>query len=85
MAISIKDPEVERLVRELAAKRGWTLTQTIKTSVQREAVATNDAESDDDFFAAVRRAQDAVAAAPPRADLTDDEVLGYDAAGVPTR
>ncbi|MBN9447617.1 MAG: type II toxin-antitoxin system VapB family antitoxin, partial [Bosea sp.] len=36
MAILIKDPETDRIVRELAARTGKTITDAVKTAAERE-------------------------------------------------
>jgi antitoxin VapB len=36
MAIHIRDPETDRLARELAAKRGIGLTEAVREAVRRE-------------------------------------------------
>lgn len=36
MAILIKDPETDRIVRELAMRTGRTITDAVKTAAERE-------------------------------------------------
>jgi antitoxin VapB len=84
MALNIKDDGTDRLVRELAAETGETLTTAVTVAVRerldrlrgaaprerRAEVLTNIAER-----SAGRRVVDA---------RSPDEVLGYDADGLPT-
>jgi antitoxin VapB len=85
MALSIRNPETERLVRRLAKKTGRTLTEAIHDAVAAR-LAGEDALPPD--HARVTRALNQLAeeAAPyvvhdPR---TDDEIVGYDEHGAPS-
>jgi hypothetical protein len=67
MAINIKDPEADRMVREAAARRNQPITELIKDAVRaleaEEARARQ--ERYDRIMAATKRAQEAYAANPP--------------------
>lgn len=85
MALSLKDPETDTLARQVASLTGETLTEAVRTSLrqrlhrerlQRGRAADLEAEID----AIVRR----VAALPVLDDRSADEILGYDAKGLPT-
>lgn len=83
MALSIKDPEADRLARELAARTGETLTQAIVVALRerlaREAGRTVSVPLADDL-AAIRRRCAALPVLDPR---SDDDILGYDHRGLP--
>jgi len=84
MALSIKDPEADRLARELAARTGETLTQAIVVALRerlaRETGRTRAVQLSDELAAIRRRC-----AALPMLDAhSDDEILGYDHHGLPT-
>jgi len=85
MAISIKDPETDRLARELAATTGETLTDAIREALRerlaREAQRATRARRG--VSAEVRRIQERIARLPVLDARTDDEILGYDDYGVP--
>jgi antitoxin VapB len=84
MALSIKDPEADRLARELAARTGETLTQAVVVAL-RERLARETGRSRSvstrDELAAIRRR---CAALPVLDDRSADVILGYDGRGLPT-
>ncbi len=88
MALSIKNREVEALARELARLSGKPITEAVRDSLKREmerakviAQATQPADLAEELMAIGRK----VAAMPVINDMTDDEILGYDEYGAPTR
>ncbi len=83
MALSIKDPEADRLARELAARTGETLTEVVVVAL-RERLARETGRTRPiplrEELAAIR----ARCAALPVLDArTEDEILGYDERGLP--
>ena len=83
MAISLKDPEADRLAREVAARTGETLTGAIITAL-RERLARLKGRGRrrrlrDDLREIARRC----AALPTLDDRPDDDILGYDDRGLP--
>ena len=83
MPLSIKHPEAERLARALAGQTGETITQAVITALS-ERLKRNQGRS------AVPRLKDQLleigrrcAALPDLDTRSPDEILGYDAAGVP--
>lgn len=60
MAFYVKDPEADRLVRELSAEEGVGITEAIK----RAARTRLEAVRKDDFFARIKVIQDRVASYP---------------------
>lgn len=87
MAPYIKNPEAERLARELAARMGETITETVVKALserlRRETAGTGAAlpgrALKDEIMAISRRA----GALPRRRGKTADEIVGYDARGLP--
>lgn len=83
MALSIKDPEADRLARELAARTGETLTEAIVVAL-RERLARETGRSRGlqlgDELAAIRRRCAALPVLDPR---SEDDILGYDKNGLP--
>lgn len=83
MALSIKDPEADRLARELAARTGETLTQAIVVAL-RERLARETGRRRPiplrEELAAIRRR---CAALPVVDARSADEILGYDERGLP--
>lgn len=84
MALSIKDPEADRLARELAARTGETLTEAVVVAL-RERLARQTGRPGAvplrDELAAIRRR---CAALPVVDDRSAEEILGYDGRGLPS-
>ena len=89
MALSIKNREVETLARELARISGKPITEAVRDSLKREIerakVIASARPKDDDFVERIMAIGRKVAAMPTINDLTDDEILGYDEFGAPTK
>lgn len=81
MSLNIKAPRVHDLARELAERRGTTLTSAVEAALE-EALAREGRPAD-----RVRERLDAISrhcAGLPRLDhRTADEILGYDERGLP--
>lgn len=87
MGLSIKNTEVERMLRELAERRGVGMTEALRQVLAEEmarAAAAREGEIEA-TLAAVHRIQARFAAMPDVGDMTDDEILGYDESGIPSR
>ncbi len=86
MALSLKDPQTDRLARELAALTCESLAETIRHALEgqlermRAARAAEQSASFDALMAIAERC----AALPVLDDHSDDEILGYDENGVPS-
>lgn len=81
MALNIKDPETDRLARELSAATGESITVATRQAIQerlnrvrRQPVKSQDLS---DIIRRGRGRQNLD-------DRTDEEILGYDADGLPT-
>jgi antitoxin VapB len=83
MALSIKDPEADRLARELAARTGETLTEAVVVALRerlaRETGRTRSIPLHEELTAIRRRC----AALPVLDARCADEILGYDERGLP--
>ena len=86
MPISIKNEEAERLARQLADLTGETITGAVQTALAeryerlkraRRAKRSLATELTEIALRCARR--------PDVSSLSDDEILGYDDSGVPTR
>jgi antitoxin VapB len=82
MAVLIRDPEADRLIRELAQRTGESITQTVRQGLQRML------PNEDEIAARKRRLAELLAYFDflPRENehLTIDEIIGYDENGLPT-
>ncbi|WP_371349316.1 type II toxin-antitoxin system VapB family antitoxin [Ancylobacter sp. IITR112] len=84
MALSIKDPETERLARDLAARTGETITVATRRALEerlrrvgsnaRKAALLED-------LAAIQRRWNALPVLDTR---SPDEIIGYDENGLPS-
>lgn len=84
MALNIKDPEADRLVRELAAATGESITEAARIAFA-ERLQRVTARRDD---SGARRARiqeiiDRARRKPPLDDRSADEIIGYDEDGLP--
>lgn len=83
MALSIKHPEADRLARELAARTGESITEAVLIAL-RERLARKRGQARPtplrDELAMIRRR---CAALPVLDDRSADEIMDYDAYGLP--
>lgn len=81
MALNIKDPETDRLARELAGLTGETITVALKRAVEDRISAVRVAsEPRKDLSDIIARGR----ARRTADDRPADEILGYDSRGLPT-
>ena len=84
MGLSIKNDETERLVRELARRKGVGVTTAIRLAVSNELAQTPQVKRDPAAIdAAIRKIQAEVAKLPILDHRSDNEILGYDEYGLP--
>ncbi len=82
MALNIKDPETDRLARELASVTGETLTTAVKRALSERLRVERrrcGRASADELLAIARE----IAELPVLDDRTPDEIIGYDERGLP--
>jgi antitoxin VapB len=84
MALSIKDPETDRLARELASTTGESLTDAIKRALEERLTRERARRTTHSLAARIRRIQETVAQLPVLDARPADELLGYDDAGLPS-
>lgn len=85
MALSIRDPETDRLARELARLTGETMTQAIRTALEQRlgrerCLRVQDVERRRE---AVMEVLERVWAMPVLDARSADEIIGYDEHGLP--
>ena len=84
MAILIKDPETDRIVRELAARTGRTITDAVKTAAERELAELPPRKGRIDMKKLERTLAEIRSYPRINEHLTDDEIIGYDENGLPS-
>lgn len=84
MAILIKDPETDRIVRELAARTGRTITDAVKTAAERELAGLPPRKERIDMEKLERTLAEIRSYPRVNEHLTDDEIIGYDENGLPS-
>lgn len=84
MALSIKDPETEKLARALAARTGETITiatrRALEERLKRTGLQAKKAALIEDMEAMQRR----LSALPVLDHRRPDDIIGYDENGLPT-
>ncbi|PWJ94449.1 antitoxin VapB [Mesorhizobium loti] len=88
MALLIKNVEVERLARELAMSRGVSVTEAIRQSLENEIARENltSQQNESDLIVRLMEISEQAGQIPVRDHpMTEDEILGYDELGIPTR
>ena len=75
MALTIKDPEADRLARELAALTGETLTTAVRTALAERL-------EQEHLVRRIREITEHFASLPVFDDRTPDEIIGYDENGM---
>jgi antitoxin VapB len=83
MALNIKHPEADRLARELARRRGESLTEAVlaalREQLKREKAKRRAPGLAEELMEIGRR----FSSLPVLDDRSDDEILGYDENGIP--
>lgn len=83
MALSIKDPETDRLARALAEATGESITEAIRRALEERLVRESERVSYERMRTDVRRVQERIASLPVLDSRSADDLLGYDEHGVP--
>ena len=83
MALSLKDPEADRLAREIAERTGETLTGAIIVALRERLSRLRARRRRRPVSDELRDIGERCAALPTLDDRSDDEILGYDENGLP--
>jgi antitoxin VapB len=84
MALSLKNPELERLARRRAKRRGETLTGAVLSALregERNATAATKRITAEDILRFAKEFRKL----PELSTRSEDEILGYDEHGIPDR
>ena len=82
MALNIKDPETDRLVRALAAATGESITEAVAVAV-RERLERLEGQRGVDLVAEIDAIVGRCAVLPRLDDRSAEEIIGYDEFGAP--
>jgi antitoxin VapB len=83
MPLSIKNPEADRLARELAETTGETLTEAVLTALRERLQRVTGRRRTSGLREEIARMQERIARLPVLDKRSDDEILGYDERGLP--
>ena len=83
MALSIKDPETEQLVRELVHETGETITGSIAVAVRERLMRVRQVKRQRSLADEVRDVAAQYRVYPLTDERSVDEILGYDEHGLP--
>lgn len=84
MALNIKDPETDRLVRRLADATGESITSAVAIAVQERLERVQGVSRRDRLVEDLNAISRRCAALPDLDDRSPEEILGYDEHGLPT-
>jgi antitoxin VapB len=82
VALNIKDPVADRLVRELAAATGESITTTVTTAVRERLERVRGAAPSAEREAELTRIALEAASRPDRDPRTPEDILGYGSDGL---
>lgn len=83
MALSLKDPEADRLAREVAARTGETLTAAVIVALRERLKRLKGTRRRRTLRDELREIARRCAALPTLDDRPADEIVGYDEQGLP--
>jgi antitoxin VapB len=84
MALSIKDPETERLAKALAQKTGESITLATRRALEDRLRRVGNSKHRETLLEELAASRKRFAALPVLDPRTPDEILGYDDNGLPT-
>ena len=84
MALNIKDPKTEQMVRELAALTGESMTAAVRSAAEERLQRLRRRQPRSSVADEIMEIGRRCAALPELDPRSADEILGYDEAGLPT-
>ncbi|MDR3488032.1 MAG: type II toxin-antitoxin system VapB family antitoxin [Bradyrhizobium sp.] len=84
MALSIKDPETERLARTLAGRTGESITLATKRALEERLRRVGSAAQKAALLEDLEAIQQRWNALPVLDSRSPDEIIGYDENGIPS-
>ena len=80
MALNIKDPEADRLARQVAEMTGETITGAVVTALKEKLAREQRRQADTEVLVDdVLRVASSLASLPMRDHRSDEAILGFDA------
>jgi antitoxin VapB len=83
MALSIKDPETEKLARALAARTGETITIATRRALEDRLKRMGSHAGKDALLEDMAAMQRRLSALPVLDHRSPDDIIGYDENGIP--
>lgn len=83
MALSIKDPETEKLARALAARTGETITIATRRALEDRLNRMGSQAKKSALLEDMEAMQRRLSVLPVLDDRSDEEIIGYDENGIP--
>ena len=83
MALSIKNPETDRLAHQLAEATGESVTVAVTIALRNRLEAVKPRARRARMLYDISQIQDLVASLPDRDSRSPEEVIGYDDLGLP--
>jgi antitoxin VapB len=83
LALNIKNPETERMARELARRRGTGVTEAVTAALQAELQREQNRVREPGLAERLLKIGEEYSKLPTYDDRTDDEILGWDENGLP--
>ena len=84
MALSIKNPETDRLAHQLAEATGESVTVAVTNAIRESLAAVTATHHSPGLLQDILQIQEFVASLTRLDDRTPDEIIGYDEFGLPT-
>jgi len=84
MALNIKDPETDRLARELARETGESITVAARVAIEERLARVRQQQPADDFDQKLAEIIERGRSRPVLDDRSAEEIIGYDEHGVPS-
>ncbi len=83
MALSIKDPEADRLARELSRSTGESLTQVVVIALRQRVERVRRSTHASTRREKLRALRESMRSLPVLDNRSEEEIIGYDAVGSP--
>ena len=83
MALSIRNPQAEKLAREVAAESGESLTEAIIHALEERLERLKGRRTTTDVAEEIMKISLRCRALPEKDQRSADEILGYDERGIP--